>query len=194
MSCGIVYVAYGANACREAIAGIASLDRRWPVTVIGETLRGVYFDDRDSRGRWAKLNLDSLSPYDYTLYLDADTRTHGDLSAGFRLLHDGWDLALTASGNQDGRAFWHVGTDERAATIAEVGAGIQLQAGVFFFARNRRVMDFFACWRDEWQRWSGNDQASLVRALWRVPLKLWLLGRPWNGGELVEHRWGMARA
>jgi len=191
---GVIYVAYGPPACREALASIVSLKGQYPVTVVGEVYRAIHFDDLNSRGRWAKLNLDSLTPYDNTLYMDADTRVRGDLSAGFDLLHDGWDLAIAASGNQGERAFWHVDLDERAATFAEVGEAVQLQAGVFFFARNARVLNFFAVWRSEFKRWGFNDQAALVRALWRAPLKVWLLGRDFNGGAIVEHRWGVARA
>lgn len=201
MTCGVIFVAYGPNACREALASAASLRGQYPVTTVGEVFRGIHFDDQDSRGRWAKLNLDSLSPYDFTLYLDADTRVKGDLSAGFDLLADGWDMAITASTNQPsrhgpdgGQLLWHACNEERAATFMEVGEVVQLQAGAFFFARNARVMDFFAVWRNEWQRWHFNDQAALLRALWRVPLKIWLLGRDYNGGALVEHRFGAARA
>lgn len=146
------------------------------------------------RSRWAKLSVLEWTTWERVLYLDADTRVRADVSAGWAALGAGWDLALAFSENQDADTWlWHVGEAERAATRAEVGEALQLQAGMMFVARNEQTRVLFATWREEWLRWAGEDQGALVRALQRCPVRVWLLGRPWNGGAVISHRWGGCR-
>ena len=185
---GVVYVALGQKAQVEAEQSIASLKQYndLPITVI------VKFDNLGKGARWAKLNIDRLVDYDRVLYLDADTRIYGDITAGFNLL-DNWDLAIVPSENQDSDIFKHIKTGERLQTIKELGyLPLQLQAGVIFFHRQRCVR-LFEAWRQEWKRWGDQDQAALLRALVRCPMRVWLLGQDWNGGQLVEHLFGRCR-
>jgi len=194
---GILYIAYGKDACREVASSIQSL-RDWhrdlPVAVIGEAIEGaqhIPFARRDRIGRWAKVNLDLLSRWGQTLYLDADTRIRQPITAGFQMLADGWDLVMTPSRNQGTDWLWHVGEEERRETILSVGIrAVQLQAGMMFFRQCEAVKHMFAGWRAEWERYQGQDQGALLRAIYQAPLKVWLLGRPWNGGAIVEHRFG----
>lgn len=195
---GVVYIAYGGEARREAEMSLSALSHyhNWPAWVIGEPIAGaslINFDRRDRGGRWAKVNLYDLSPFDYTLYLDADTRPRGDLSAIFDILRDGWDLVICPSHNQGPEAFWHIDASERQITLGEVGyLPNQLQGGVFGFSRSDPVRQFFTYWRQEWERWQANDQAALIRALHRCPLRVWLLGEAYNGGALMAHLFGKA--
>ena len=197
---GIVYVVYGEKARAEAEMSYRALRQfcDLPVSVIGEKaaqMRHIPLAQQDPGGRWGKLNADLLSPYEFTLYLDADTRPRGDLSAGFAVLRDGWDMAITLSTQQDDEAMWHIGVEEREQTCLEWGCvPAQLQGGVIFFHKNPRTHALFAAWREEWRRWAGQDQAALLRALRRVPAKVWLLGRPYNGGALMAHLFGKARS
>lgn len=200
---GFCYAVYGDAAAGEAARSIASLrasNARASATVVGDGATCgadacIKFDSYGAPGRWAKLNLDTLSPYRDTCYLDADTRIHANLSAGFAALDTGFDVAITHSQHQDEDCLWHVARAEREATFAEIGnwRALQLQAGVFFFRKNEQTAALFAAWRDEWQRWQDQDQAALLRALHRAPVKLWLLGRPFNGGAVVAHRFGSFR-
>lgn len=197
MSRGVCYVAYGYRAEAEASQAAASLltwHSSWPVTVIDRDR----FPQQDRGGRWAKLNLDRLSPFEQTLYLDADTRVRGDLSAGFDVLGDGYDLALVPSSRQGSDLLGNCPPKDRDATSAALGCRelLGLQAGVFFVAWNERTRALWAAWREEWERHRGMDQAALLRALHRCPVKVWLLGPAYNSieGVLVEHRFGMARA
>lgn len=185
---GVVYVAIGSQAQVEAEASIESL-RRYndlPVTVIDN------FDSPGKGARWAKLNIDKLVDYDKVLYLDADTRIRGDITSGFRIL-DEWDLAIAPSRNQAGDIFRHIKAGEKLQTVRELGyIPLQLQAGVMFFDRHR-CAKLFSQWRKEWLRWKDQDQAALLRALGQCPVRVWLLGHDWNGGELVEHLFGRCR-
>lgn len=203
--CGVIYVAYGDNARREAAASAASLREHndYPAAVIGrEPLAGVDhfvpFAEAGPGARWAKLNLDSLSPWPFSLYLDADTRVKGSVAAGFQLLAGGWELVLAPSGRQGADVLGHLPVEDRAFTLADLenAQPLQLQAGVMFVnLRSERVRRLFAVWREEWARFQDQDQGALLRALRRQPLRVWLLGGVWNsaGGEVVGHRFGKAR-
>lgn len=200
---GVVYVAFGQNALRCAGYSIRSLRRfhDWPISVVTDkklkqpNVKHIDFSNPGWGARWAKLNINNLVRYDSFLYLDADTIVNGDLSAGWDILADGWDAAMAISSQQDNRCMWHIDEEERDATYDELGnpLPVVLQGGMMFAVRER-VTDFFECWRQEWERWKRADQAALLRALHHSPVKLWVLGRDWNGGALVTHQYGRAKA
>lgn len=199
---GVIYVAFGHNARQEATASIISLRQHndLPVTVVCdatldiEDVECIPFRKPGPGARWAKLNIDNLAPEAWTniLYLDADTRIKASITAGFDLLADGWDMAIAPSTCQDHDALWHLSGEERALTLSEIVEPLQLQAGVMFINR-RRCAALFAAWRDEWQRFGDQDQGALLRALKREPVRVYLLGRDWNGGAVIEHLFGRAR-
>jgi len=198
------YVAYGSKAITEAEISIKTLRRHnkgLPIAIIndvGTNLPGtssIVFAD-DSRGaRWAKLNVDKLIDADNIIYIDADTRIKQSLQPAIDMLND-YDLVIAASVNQNGRAMQHIQPDERGTTLQEIGNPfpLQLQAGFMLFNR-RRCAELFEAWRQEWQRWRDQDQAALLRALYRNPVKTWLLGYDWNsaGGKIIDHQFGRAR-
>jgi len=179
----------------QCACSLATLRRRhdWPVLQMRQNLPGMDGMNDKQRSRWAKTTMLDWTPWLDTLYLDADTRVWGDLSAGFQVLDDGWDLALTISDNQAEDWLWHIDAGERAQTREECGQMLQLQAGAFFVRRNRRTVGLWQQWATEWLRWGDEDQGAFLRALQASPVRLWLLGRPWNGGALVNHLYGRCR-
>ncbi len=205
ISRGVVYVAYGHPARLAAQESIASLREHnqqrisMEVQAVGEFVEGADFqtacERRDRGGRWAKVNLDTLSLFDDTLYLDADTRVCGSVMGLFDMLADGWEMVIAPSMYQGSDCLWHVDDAEREATFALYACEplLQLQAGVMAFRKGERVSEFFEAWRREWLHFNNQDQAALLRALYHVPLRVWLLGRPWNGGTVVEHLFGRAK-
>lgn len=202
---GVYYVAMGAKAHAEARRSITSLRDHHPhipvvvVTdgpMIRRTFRILAPDGIDPGGRLAKLSLLDLAPasWDYLLYIDADTRVRGKLDAGFHALHDGWDVAMCHSAHQGSQLFWHINWREKDLTCDEIGfEPVQMQAGLMFVRRCDETRKLFAIWREEWRRHEDKDQAALIRALNRTPVRLWMLGRPFNGGSIVSHHFGQAR-
>lgn len=196
---GAVYVVYGDSAYQEAQQSIESmkgLHPSLPITVVGDRpidgVEHILRERRDRGGRWTKINLDSLSPYGLTLYIDADTRVHQPIQTGFEMLVDGWELVLTASTHQGSSWLWHVSGEEREATMqSTIIKALQLQAGLMFFRKCDAMHRLFERWRAEWR--GGQDQGALLRALYQEPVRIWLLGRCWNGGAIVEHRFGAIR-
>ena len=197
VSRGVAYVAYGAGAQREMLQSQAGLlaQNQLPVLVAPEMqVPGVAEPTDVQRSRWAKLSVLEWTAWDRILYLDADTRIRGSLAAGWAMLEDGWDVALAVSRSQGDDWLWHVSDAERSETEFMLGCRpVQLQAGLMFVRRCAAVQRLFAAWREEWMKWRDQDQAALLRALMRAPVRTWLLGAPWNGGALVEHRCGQAR-
>lgn len=195
---GVVYVAYGGGALREARLSIESLKRhhpRLPVVVVSHNhvsfAERIEWPDLGTPGRWAKVNLDKLTPFDHTLFLDADTRVFGKLDVGFDAIAGGYDLVMVASKPQNDRVLWHLGDNERMITLMETQAEpLQLNTGVMWFRKSRRVTQLFAEWRRQWKRWRDKDQGALLRALELRPVSVFLLGWPYNGGAVIEHRFG----
>lgn len=204
---GIVYVAYGEDARREAAYSAESVHKihgdTLPVAVLCERpmkkcraqsiVDKPYYDEEPARSRWSKLNADIASPYNPTLYLDADTRVYGELWPLFEMLADDWDMVISPSSCQGTDSMWHLGPEEKQATLNEIGYAVHLQGGMFAFTKNAATEQFFAAWRQEWYRWKDQDQGALMRALYRSPLRIWLMDRDWNGGTVVGHRYGAAK-
>lgn len=214
---GICIVAYGTHAVEEAKALLDSLelagiflpvamvtdDGRW-VDGLNVYRKIIYAVDRDESGilntaRRAKLLLDKLSPFKRTLYIDADTRVYSkDILGGFDILADGWDLVIVPSKHQGNSVFAHIEEEERRYMREWLWQPdvIQLQAGVMFFDRNERIHKLFEEWRCQWlTKFAKHDQAALIRALMKSPVKVWLLGSPFNSrrGEVVDHMFGRAK-
>ena len=198
---GIVYVAYGHQArdqCVIAARNLRYVHRDWPITVISDApLTGadvpptawIRYPDQDEGARRAKLNVDRLSPYEWTCYMDTDTRARYSMEAGWQLLNAGWEMLIAPTGGQAETLFRHIPEQEKAQTIAELGGRpiLALQGGVIWFRKCEAVHALYRTWREEWERWQDQDQAALVRALRRSPVKLLLLSRDWNGGCLLGH-------
>jgi hypothetical protein len=198
---GVCYVAIGPKAERACARAIEHLHKHadldvstmdlWRAQDLQNNPPGM---DSVQMSRWAKVNLDLWSPYDETLYLDADTQVlGGDIDVGWDILADGWDIVIVPSEKQGPQWLRHCGEKDRAVTLSEVGASVQLQAGVFWFRKSEAVARLFAAWREEWLRFKNQDQGALLRALYRVPVRIWLIGHPFNGGSVVAHLYGTAR-
>lgn len=207
MTRGVVYIAYGEAARRECMYSVQSLrkfhsgihirvacDEPYGLPDVEVWTVPLTFATAFQMSRILKTRL-NYAGWDSTLYLDADTRVNStDILAGFDILESGFDLVIVPSQNQGDDLFWHVDPVERLVTLEEIGyPPLQLQGGVFWFAQNERVDAFFHTWNEEWHRWKGQDQAALVRALHRSPLKVWLIGRAFNGGAVVSHYYGRAK-
>lgn len=203
-------IAYGDKAFSELTYCVNSLKESNPhirVTCVGDrfsTERVHHFvhqprfaSTNPQKARWAKTNLFEFSPYDYTLYIDVDCRVYGDLSPIFGILRDGGELVITPADGQHGANWlWHVSQPEREATAESMGFYAQvLQGGVFAFRKTEAVEKFFAAWQTEYMKYKGEDQAALIRALQVSPVRLWLLGQPFNGtpGTVISHLFGRTR-
>jgi len=197
---GAFYVAYGEPA-RECVKRAVASWKRYmpdvPVAVVSDSLipgvamgNGDAFieqPDADIGARGIKVRIYELAPrhWEYVLYLDADTEIVADVSFLFDALQDGWELVITknpAKYHTTRRMGRPDNQEEVEATFNLIGSRdlLQWNGGVFAFRRSARVAAFFERWYAEWQRWGSRDQAALLRALWRGPLRIYTLGNEWN--------------
>lgn len=206
---GVAYIAFGDKArqeMQESWTAIGKLELGLPVTMMTSATQlsasirqaiPVHEDNHIALSRWAKATLDQWTTFQKTLYLDADTRVvHPSFTVGFELLYSGWEMVMCLSDHQGTGALWHVSEEEREATLDEIGfTPVQLQCGVVWFDKTPAVQRLFEAWRSEWLRWKGQDQAAFLRALHYCPVKLAVLGKPFNSGEgtVIQHLFGRLR-
>jgi hypothetical protein len=192
---GVYYVAYGEPARNCAVGAIQSFKQHLPeipVALVSDKPLGVedifiYNDDEDIGGRIAKVKIYDLAPreWQYICYLDADTEIIAAETLLWRIVEDGWDMVICKNPDR-----FHIATqmvrsdnrDECERTFGEIGTDqlIQLNGGVFAFQRNERTRDFFHSWHNEWRVYGKRDQAALLRALFKHPLRMFVLGNEWN--------------
>jgi hypothetical protein len=188
---GIVYVAYGEKALRSvrnAIAILRRFNKTLPVCVISEEKvpgcdMWIQHEDKDLGARAIKTRVYFLTPYEQTLYMDADTEVQCDPEPYFRLLKD-VDMVM---GQDPVRIFknnrWQaLDQSEIQATIKETDGGEMLyyNSGVILFEKNVRVEALMRQWHTEWKRWKKQDQPALLRALYRCPVRIATMRNAFN--------------
>ena len=182
---GVVFVATGARyiACAEAAA--ASVRRHMPNVPIalftnaeqlGITPSGVFDPVIELGSVHHRSKVDCLmrSPFERTLFLDADIRVLEDVSELFDLL-DRFDMAMAHAHarNRDAtRAVW---------TVALPDAYPQFNTGVVAVRRNARTQKLLQDWSDSYKA-AGfrKDQVTLRELLWRSDLRMATLPPEYN--------------
>ena len=164
-----------------------------PVAFCGESPLGsedvfVQQPDADVGGRIAKLQAYTLSPpeWDAVLYLDADTEIiSSDVVFFFELIEAGWDFVIC----KDPHLMDTMHSFRRKGNLAELQQieaelctlhTLQYNGGVWAFGRSKAIEAFFERWLAEWHRHGARDQGALIRAMYREPLSVYLLGNEWN--------------
>lgn len=192
---GIVYMAFGVKAARgveKAIKSLKEISLDVPITVVGDAAWDFLpdvnhvkwpgqspFDPSKQRnfqfraGR-IKPGLYALSPYDYTLYIDADTEFLEDILPGFEILKT-HAMAVTEEKLTLGQLYnkklagWEINIQERDQTILELDGDAKrkfLNSGVIFFRKDPKVKATFEEWGKQWQRFQEwDEQLAFMRAI-----------------------------
>ena len=142
---------------------------------------------KDRRARSQKTKIWELAPkeWEYVLYLDADILVSTRLNFFFDILRDGWDMVVTLSPPQ-GPLVRHAQRakykDESAHTTKVLHGNhwLQIAGGVWAFRRNERTEAFLRTFHEEWKAWQHTDQQAMMRAFWKVPVRMWVLGTEFN--------------
>jgi len=217
-------MAFGEPAAQGVMASVNSLRGLGldvPVCVVGDTpIEGMQFiewpgqspfdpdcaQNFQFRAGRIKPGLCKLTPFDRTLYIDADTEFMSkQVLQGWRFLEN-HDMALARELLTIGklynkpRAGWEINIQERDATIEELGGDKDihfLNSGVIFFRKNPAVGRVFEAWGAAWQEWQQwDEQLSLMRALYRTGgVKIKYLEVDWNQphrdqAEIIFHNYG----
>ena len=222
-SIGIIYMSFGekaAAAVRESAASLRRVGLQIPVCVIGSTpAEGLPFVEWTGKSPFdasertnfqfragrVKPLLYELSPFDRTLYLDADTQFVDDILPGFEALGE-YDIAIARENltlqqlYNKKLAGWEINLQERDATVKELGAGPNvffLNSGVFFFRKSPAVQAGMARWHEAWMEWQQwDEQLAFMRAFYRTPeARVKILDPEWNcpdkkQGIFIFHNYG----
>ncbi len=192
---GIYCVAFGEPSRRCASKLITSIKKFMPdvpVALCGAKPLGmedVFIEqpDSDVGGRRAKIRAYRFAPANWrsTLYLDADTEVVAPIYRFFEWIEAGWEFVICKDPHliDTMHAFERRNNQAELAQIAETIKtlhALQINGGVWAFARNERVAGFFHRWEQEWERYAQRDQGALLRALYADPLRVLWLGNEWN--------------
>ena len=222
---GVIYMAWGENAIRQAHTSMKSLwefEPQMPAMVLGdETAKNYYkkisgvtfynpgLNPFDKKGRVGfkflagriKPLMAKLSPWEQTLYVDADTQFARSPQPGFDLL-DRWDLALACHENGVGATSDWRNVPEREETSALLGSPHVLyhNSGMIFWQNNERTEALFDMWYEEWmiyQHW--DEQVALLRALMKSDVVYRNLPLSWNHNNseksyIIHHQFGDGHA
>lgn len=188
---GIVYVAYGEKAIRSvktAIGIVRRFNKSLPVCVISDKeVPGcdmwIQHEDKDLGARAIKTRVYFLTPYEQTLYMDADTEVRCDPEPLFTMLKCvelvmGVDWFREFADNTWGA----LSKEEYQATMKETGGGriLYYNTGVMLFKRCERVEKLMRTWHEEWQRWGKQDQPAMFRAMYRCPVRMAPMSQTFN--------------
>jgi hypothetical protein len=220
-TCGVLYMAWGLNAIREVEGSVASL---WqvapdmPVFVVGDRMASNRFTngkrihgnlqfryvavspfaaDGKFHAGLVKPLLAGLSPFDKSLYIDADTAFRQPPDVGFEML-DKWDLLISES-LMTSLAEQVASHGERIWTRQWIGTQhcIYHNSGMLFWRKNERTDRLFDVWSEEWQRWPvWDEQVAILRAMMRCEDLLYQnMPYTWNclhsdDAYLLHHRYG----
>lgn len=224
---GIIYMAFGDNAAKEVRKSVLSMRRlgiNVPVTVVGTTkVPGTNFVEwqgespflRTARNNFKfragriKPYLLNASPYEWTMYLDADTQfVSPNFTDGFSFLAD-HDVVITQEKllvsqlYNKALAGWEINLIERDQTILEIGGGnIPFwNTGVMFFSQTKATEELFNEWYVQWLRFQQwDEQLAFMRAANLIPkLRIKKLGVEWNAphreiAKYIYHWYGTGSA
>lgn len=218
MTSGVIYMTWGANAIQGADISMSTL---WqyapgtPVFVVGDAKaeehyahkHGVTFyriDVDPFRGNGAhsfmagriKPLLAELSPFERSLYVDADTVFQSSPEPAFKLL-DRWDF-IVAETETRSLIDTVAGPSESRDTAEWLGTPHILyhNSGMLFWRKNKATSRLFDLWSEEWQRFQNwDEQVALLRALLRSDVLFLNVPFTWNCREgkkafFLHHQFG----
>jgi len=220
---GIVYMSFGAKAGAAIAKSIASLRKtglKYPICVVGDTpVAGTQFvkwegespydakqrNNFQFRAGRVKPLLYGCSPFERTLYVDADTVFMKSIEEGFGYL-DEFDMAVTEEKLTLGGLYnkklagWEINIRERDVTIDETGGDAKrkfINSGVVFFKKSAQIEKLFCDWHTEWVRFQEwDEQLALMRAIHtNQDVTIKCLSVKWNNpqldsGTFIYHAYG----
>jgi hypothetical protein len=225
MTDGVIYMTWGMNAINQAENSITTLRRKagsdYPVMVVGDAEAQAYFADKKhvrfelievnpfneqkSRGfsfmaGRIKPLLAGLSPFERTLYVDADTAFKQSPKIGFDLL-DRFDVVVAETETRslvEGIA----GVKESRGTSAWLGTPHILyhNSGMIFWRKNAKTNKLFELWASEWKVYAGwDEQVALLRALLKSEVTYLTVPHTWNcysekESHILHHWFGGGQA
>ncbi|XHX77983.1 MAG: putative nucleotide-diphospho-sugar transferase [Stenomitos frigidus ULC029] len=130
--------------------------------------------------RFVKTCLSTYSPYQETLFLDADILPLEPVADLWRYL-DTSDLAMVVDRLPIVSLCDHVASEEKTYTLEQLpGNTLQFNSGVMLWRHSLATQALFKQWHEEWQRFQKHDQLALIRAIAAVQISVTKLPRSYN--------------
>ena len=153
--------------------------------------------------RSVKTRLNAYSPYQETLFLDADILPLQPVSDLWAYLNES-DLAMVVDRLPMISLCDHIAQEEKAYTLQRLpGNTVQFNSGVMLWRESSATQTFFERWYEEWQQFQKHDQLALIRAIKAVQMPVTKLPityniSPMDAASLIEgeqaahllHCWG----
>jgi hypothetical protein len=220
---GVIYMCWGDPATREAEASMKSLWKHaaeLSVMVVGDQAAVQHFKGRPRvlthlctvdpfanqtmtgfmAGRIKPL-LASISPFERTLYVDAETEFKISPVIGFNLL-DRWDFVIAEAELRSLATTFPTSHHEADKTAAWLKTPHILyhNSGMFFWRKSDAALKLFELWSEEWLKYKGwDEQVALLRALLRSDALFLNVPFTWNcrgpkGAFMLYHRFASRAA
>ena len=183
---GVFYIAFGEKYVDEAIFSAESLKRNCPelpaaIAADKKIENNAFNNAKIIKANHMRCKIDYIydSPYDYTLYLDSDTKINYGIREIFEIL-DRFDIALVHDFAR--KLNWKSKVvpeyEEIPYSFPEYGEGLVL------FKKNSKTKKFFELWKKLFCKYKTQmknwDQATLRVALWQSDLRIHTLPMEYN--------------
>ncbi|XGV95606.1 MAG: putative nucleotide-diphospho-sugar transferase [Leptolyngbya sp. BL-A-14] len=201
MGRGVIYFATANTAYFEAalISAIALRQQEplLPITVISDhplleslplqdyglasrLLSTVEMGHQTFSSRSIKTRLNAYSPYQETLFLDADILPLTPIADLWGYL-DQSDLAMVVDRLPVISLCDHIAPEEKAYTLQRLpGNTVQFNSGVILWRESSATQALFHQWHEEWQQFQRHDQLALIRAIKALQIPVTKLPMTYN--------------
>lgn len=194
--CATTNVAYLEAALISAMA-LRQQDSEIPITLIGDHpllkqlplqdfritprfLESFEIGTHAFSSRQIKTRLSAFSPYQETLFLDADILPFQSIDTLWDYLLES-DLAMVLDRLPLVSLCDHIAQEEKAYTLQELSKDApQFNSGVMLWRNTPSVQMLFQLWHEEWYKFQRHDQLALVRAIHRTEIPVTKLPRTYN--------------
>ena len=130
--------------------------------------------------RAVKTRLNTYSPYQETLFLDADILSLQPVADLWSYLDES-DLAMVVDRLPVVSLCDHIAQVEKAYTLELLpGDTVQFNSGVMLWRDSLATRVLFKQWHEEWQRFQKHDQLALIRAIAAVQIPVAKLPPTYN--------------
>ncbi|WP_181357579.1 putative nucleotide-diphospho-sugar transferase [Stenomitos frigidus] len=137
-------------------------------------------DQQAFSSRSIKTRLNAYSPYQETLFLDADILPLQPVADLWADLNES-DLAMVVDRLPMVSLCDHIAQEEKAYTLQRLpGNTVQFNSGVILWRDSLATQALFQQWHKEWQQFQKHDQLALIRAIKAVQIPVMKLPMTYN--------------
>lgn len=198
---GVLYLAFGYEYVVEAVLSLLSLRYHHPdlpaslLTNLaiaednpGGIFEGVeYFDEvitvdaENGENRHYKTSLVEYTPYERTLYLDADTYIENDITAGFAYVDAEFEMTVRPVEYPLGPDHHHFEDLEMNIRGLPLHEHSYYNTGVIFFDDSDETVEFFRAWNETYREIAHPyDAISFLQTTFETDVRIYPLNQTWN--------------